>query len=137
MSDIEQGEGARRETTCLSVPADPRYARVVRLTAANLASIAGLTVEDVDDVRMAAEEAFVYACATGVRECLEVDFTVGEGQIEMVFSLGEAPVSEDEAEPSLAYAALLLDALCDTCEITDAPQAVMRLTKTKGVADAL
>ena len=125
------------ESTRLTLPPDARYARVVRMTAANLASIADLTVEDVDDVRMAAEEAFVYACATGVNGRLEIDFSVGDGQIEMVFSLGDAMVSEDEAEPALAYAALLLDALCDSCEITDAPQAVMRLTKTKGVADAL
>ena len=54
------------ETTVLEVPPLPRYARAVRMTAANLAVIAGMNVDEVDDVRMAAEEAFVYACATGV-----------------------------------------------------------------------
>ena len=49
------------ETTVLEVPPLPRYARVVRMTAANLAVIAGMNVDEVDDVRMAAEEAFVYA----------------------------------------------------------------------------
>ena len=49
------------ETTVLEVPPLPRYARVVRMTAANLAVIAGMNVDEVDDVRMAAEEASTYA----------------------------------------------------------------------------
>ena len=124
------------ETTVLEVPALPRYARVVRMTAANLASIAGLNVDDVDDVRMAAEEAFVYACATGVSGTLRVEFSIGPDGLAMDFELGEQPVTEDDREPALVYAAFILEALCDECVIGDAPDGRMHLYKRIGGEDA-
>ncbi len=48
----------------LSVPAEAEFARVVRMTAANLAVLCDMNVDEVDDLRMAAEEGFVYSCAT-------------------------------------------------------------------------
>lgn len=123
------------ETTVLEVPASASYARVVRMTAANLAAIAGLDVNAVDDVRMAAEEAFVYACATGVKDSLRVEFCVSSQGLVMDFELGQAPVVEDVEEPSLVYGALILEAMCDECVISDAPQAHMRLVKLAGGFD--
>ena len=58
------------ELTALEVPAQSDYARVVRMTAANLATLAGFGIEEVDDVRMAAEEAFIYSLATNPGEHL-------------------------------------------------------------------
>lgn len=123
------------ETTVLEVPARARYARVVRMTAANLASIAGMDVEAVDDVRMAAEEAFVYACATGVKETLRVEFGLAETGLSMDFELGDAAVVEDETEPALVYAALILEAMCDECVISDDPCGRMHLFKAIGGSD--
>ena len=57
----------------LSVPASASFARPVRMLAANLAVLAGLSVDGVEDVRMAAEEAFVWCCATKPEAC-EVSF---------------------------------------------------------------
>lgn len=127
---------AEAHSVRLFVPPQPRFARVVRLTAANLASLAGLTVDDVDDVRMAAEEAFVYACATAPQGDLEVEFNLGEGVVEMTFLLGPAAVSEDASEPALVYSALILDAMCDECVIEDDPHA-MHLVKRTGTVDGL
>ena len=53
----------------LSVPAEARFARAVRMTASNLAVCCDMSVDDVEDVRMAAEEGFVYACATRPTTC--------------------------------------------------------------------
>ena len=47
----------------LSVSADPRLARLVRMTAANVAMLSSMSVDRVEDIRMAAEEAFIYACS--------------------------------------------------------------------------
>ena len=58
----------------LTVPARGEYARTVRMTAAALVSRMGMTYDEVDDVRMAAEEAFVYAVDT-LPEDAEVTFT--------------------------------------------------------------
>lgn len=124
------------ETTVLEIPALPRYARVVRMTAANLASIAGMNVDEVDDVRMAAEEAFVYACATGVTGSMRVEFALFEGGLAMEFELGGASVTEDEREPALVYSAFILEAMCDECVIGDAPNGRMRLVKRAGGIDA-
>lgn len=124
------------ETTVLEVPALARYARVVRMTAANLASIAGLCVDDVDDVRMAAEEAFVYACATGVRGTMRIVFELADHGLFMDFELGNHPVTEDDREPALVYSAFILEAMCDECVIGDAPHGHMRLYKKIGGSDA-
>ena len=125
------------DTIVLRVPPSPRFARFVRMSAANVATISGMPVDDVDDVRMAAEEAFVYACATGVSDEMTIEFILAPGQLEMVFELGDEHVCEDESEPSLVYSALILDAMCDECHINDDGDAHMRLVKRTGNADVL
>ena len=46
----------------LAVAPDPRLARLVRMTAANVAALSSMSVDRIEDIRMAAEEAFIYAC---------------------------------------------------------------------------
>ena len=58
-----------QKRVCLTVPAEPGFARIVRMTAASLAVTCDMGVDEVEDARMAAEEGFVYACATGQQEC--------------------------------------------------------------------
>ena len=72
----------------LCVPAEAAYARVVRMTASNLAVLADMDVDDVDDVRMAAEEGFVYACATEPTAC-DVAFIVSPEEMRIDFALGD------------------------------------------------
>jgi hypothetical protein len=54
---------ADKDRVVLSVPARGEYARTVRLAAAELAARTGMTIDDADDVKLAVEEAFVFACA--------------------------------------------------------------------------
>ena len=70
----------QQDTIRLSVPAEPAYARAVRMMAANLAVVADMGVDDVEDLRMAAEEGFVYSCATEPSTS-DVSFSVGTGSI--------------------------------------------------------
>jgi serine/threonine-protein kinase RsbW len=95
----------------LSVPAEASYARVVRMTAANLAVLAEMGVDDVEDVRMAAEEGFVYACATAPEIC-EVTFYVSNDAIRIDFMLGDAD-AEDDDDTDLDLIEALLSAVCD------------------------
>lgn len=134
---MAHSDTASSDTIVLRVPPSARFARLVRMSAANIATIGGMPVDEVDDVRMAAEEAFVYACATGVSGEMTIEFTLSPGQLEMVFELGGEHVSEDESEPSLVYSALILDAMCDECHINDEGDAHMRLVKRTGNADVL
>ena len=51
------------EATCpitLTVAGDPRLARLVRMTAANVGALCSMSVDRIEDIRMAAEEAFIF-----------------------------------------------------------------------------
>ena len=114
----------------LAVPAQADFARTVRMLAANLAVVGGMSVDDVEDVRMAAEEGFVYSCATGIDTC-RISFVVEPGSVSMEFGLGEGKLDADDT--SGAYVELILAAVCDEFEAKDG---VLRLTKRAGAADA-
>ena len=98
----------------LSIPAEPAFARCVRMTASTLAVCCEMSVEDVEDVRMIAEEGFVYACATGP-ECVGVSFLLGDGAVAMDFCLGDSDPDDESTE----LVEVLLDAVCDEFTFTD------------------
>ena len=114
----------------LSVPARPDYARTVRMMAANLAVVCNMSVDDVEDVRMAAEEGFVYSCATAPESC-DVTFELSEAQVRASFSLGAEPV--DTGDDALGLAELLLSAVCDEHGLSDDGSALV-LVKRAGQA---
>ena len=124
----------------LTVPAKSEYAKTVRMTAAALVSRIGMTYDDVDDVRMAADEAFVYAVGHAARRrrgtvrCS----LVGDDEIEIDVRLGsEEPRSDEDAERSVAYATFILESVCD-----DTSSRATRMARTcasssaRGAADA-
>lgn len=119
-------------TTRLCVPADPSYARVVRMCAASLAVVHNLAVDDVEDVRMAAEEGFVYACATGQDAC-DVSFDLSDGELVIDFSLGEDLGAVDDDE-SLELVEALLDAICEDFGITEDGERLELVLKAGGGA---
>ena len=84
----------------LTVPARAEYAKAVRMTAAALVSRLGMTYDEVDDVRIAAEEAFVYA-VDHVPDSAEVtlEFAISDELFEI--RVGLAPgsrVTDEDAE---------------------------------------
>ena len=123
----------------LTVPARGEFAKTVRMTAAVLAGRVDMSYDDVEDVRMAAEEAFVYAVDT-LPEGADVrfDFTVGDGAIVIDVPLGAEESSPDpEAERSAAYAVFILESVCDEYEFkTGENGAHLRLVKRAGSGDA-
>ena len=81
---------------CLTVPASPSFA---------------------EDARMAAEEAFVYACATEPSSC-EIAFSLADDSLSMTFSLGNSlPTEGDESFEQVNFAELLLSAVSDSYEM--------------------
>lgn len=126
------------DTITLSVPAAAAYARSVRMLAASLAVSNGFSVDDVEDVRMAAEEGFVYACSTAPASC-EVSFELAPGRIGMDFSLGEGQLgdaADDAADQNLDLVELLLSAICDDFAVIDGGgHDVLHLAKEAGARE--
>ena len=119
-----------QQTVQLSVPAEPTFARTVRMMAANLAVVCNMSMDDVEDVRMAAEEGFVLCCATAPTSC-EVTFALAPGEVRTTFALGGEIAEEGEG---FAFAELLLDAVCDEHGISE-DGAQLYLVNRVGVAD--
>lgn len=117
----------------LSIPAQPDFARTVRMMAANLAVISGQSVEDVEDARMAAEEGFVYACATGQQEC-GIVFGISDEAVTMDFSLGE-DLGAADADESLELVEALLAAICDESSISEDGRTLSLTKRTGGAHD--
>ena len=106
----------------LTVAADPQLARLVRMTASNVAMLSSMSVERVEDIRMAAEEAFIYACATQPGGLLTVVFQADASHVGMTFSL-DVPAFGDatEDDQTATYADLILGSVCDTYEKNEEP----------------
>ncbi|MDO5119365.1 MAG: ATP-binding protein [Coriobacteriales bacterium] len=113
----------------LSVPAEASYARVVRMTASSLAVLADMGVDDVEDVRMAAEEGFVYACATAPEVC-DVTFTISDNEVCIDYLLGDVD-AEDDDETDLDLIEALLFAVCDDFGFSN-DGSTLRLVKKAG-----
>lgn len=127
-----------QKTVTLTVPPEPSFARSVRMMASNLAVVCNMSVDDVEDVRMAAEEAFVFSCATHPKSC-NIDFSLNDEALSMDFSLGEGEGEtsgpDDEATESLDLAELLLSAVCDDYEVSS-DGTNLHVVKRLGVANA-
>lgn len=117
-------------TVSLTVPAEAEFARSVRMLAANLAVVCGLSIDDVEDVRMAAEEGFVFSCATDQTD-VQVLFHIDEAKISIEFSLGGAVEVGDFEDGNFDYAKLILDSVTDEAVI-DEDQGVLTVVKTMG-----
>lgn len=99
----------------LTVTADAHLARLVRMTAANVAMLSSMSVDRVEDVRMAAEEAFIYACAAAPGSELAIDFEADAEHVAMVFELDAPAFAEPgDGDPTAAYADLILASVCDS-----------------------
>lgn len=106
----------------LHLQARPDLARLVRMTAANVAMLSSMTVDRVEDLRMAAEEAFIFACATNPEGDISISFDVDSEHVGLLFDLGDVPFAEPtEDDPTAAYADLILASVCDSYERLEGP----------------
>jgi serine/threonine-protein kinase RsbW len=125
----------------LTVPARGEYAKVVRMTAAALVSRMSMTIDDVDDIRMAAEEAFVYAADTVAEgDPVTFVFDIGEDEIALTVPLGsEDQLTDEEVERRTSYATFILESVCDNFELATGQDgtAVLRILKRSGTVDAV
>lgn len=100
----------------LTVPARPEYLRLVRLAAADSGTRADLSIEDVEDLRIAVDE-LTYALVGDepADELLTLKYTASPGLVEIEGSIPAAgrPVEMDEVSKSI------IGAVVDEHEIVD------------------
>lgn len=108
----------------LTVAADPRFARLVRMTAANVAMLSSMSVDKVEDLRMAAEEAFISACATTPGQTLSICFDVDAEHVAMDVVLACDAFSVLDPDDPANYADVILSTVCDEFAKTEAPAAL-------------
>lgn len=110
----------------LTLNADPSYARLVRMTASNAGLLSSMSMDRVEDIRMAAEEAFIYACTVQAGHPLTISFLVTDEGLTMRFQLGVDEFSEPDPEnPTSLYADLILGSVCDSYQKLCCPAALV------------
>ena len=110
------------------VPARVVFVSTLRRTAASLAAGCELTVDDIEDLRLAVDEAcaLLLPHAEGASR-LESQFRLGSGSIEVTTSVQTA----DTAQPDRSgFAWTVLDALASAVDVTQA-QGRLAITVTK------
>jgi hypothetical protein len=62
----------------IRVPADPSASRVLRLAASGVASLAGFTVDEIEDIKIAVSEVFIALVEHGAGEPIDLQFSGSE-----------------------------------------------------------
>jgi serine/threonine-protein kinase RsbW len=132
-ADPETAEPTLGDHVRLTCPARDEFARMVRMTAAALAGRMGMSIDEVDDVRMAVEEAFLLAkTRVAADELVTFDFEVDDDRLALCVGplAGDAATGAQSAEAR--YARFILESVCDEFSFDDAPDdstCTLRLTK--------
>ncbi len=124
----------RSDRVTLTVPAKSEFAKTARMTVAELASRIGMSYDQVDDVRMAAEEAFIYACNRSADGDVTFSVDILEDGIAVVVgpvSAIEGSTAEEESQDH--YASFILKSVCDEFEIVHSAEgSTLRFIKRMG-----
>ena len=116
----------------LKVPADQSMMLVIRLTTSGIAARSGMTMGNLDDLKIAVEEASSYLLYGRVRpHTVVVTYEMEENAVSVTMTgegrSSEEPLSRDETEEEVIQA--ILSALVDEAEVTDGENRNVRLRK--------
>lgn len=83
MADPQTTIGSQSTATVgrvvLQVPAEPTMSRVARLTASAVASLAGCTIDQLEDIKIAVSEVLIALVEHGNGDSIDLTFVQGEG----------------------------------------------------------
>jgi len=95
----------------LRLPPDPTLSRVLRLAASGIAGMAGFTVDEIDDVKIAVSEVLLALIEHGAGESIEVEFSI-EGHSFMVRG-STATKAFNVDHPDLVLCRTVLASVCN------------------------
>jgi serine/threonine-protein kinase RsbW len=126
----QEGPMSEPNRVVLTVPVLGEFARTVRIAAAELAARAEMSLDCVEDVRLAVEEAFVFARARAQGPSLTFTFDLEPGVIALEVGPLQTTVVEDGPDRAERYARFLLESICDEFELlSDDGSPRLRLVK--------
>jgi hypothetical protein len=121
---------ADADKVVLTVPVRSEFARTVRMVAAELATRADMDLDSVEDVRLAVEEAFVFASERAAAPELTFTFDVAPGFIGVEVAPLLAGCDDGASDTGERYARFILDSICDEFELVESAD-VCRLRLVK------
>lgn len=105
------------EKVTLRIPAEPAYVQIIRLIATGLASRLKLTLEDIDDLRIAVDELATYLVGLHGREgTLEVHFMLHDDRIE-IQGRGHFPAGEKVRTDLTELSRMILETVADSASL--------------------
>ena len=115
----------------LTLPADSRLLRLVRLVASGLASTAGFDVDQLEDLRIAVDEAVAALLEGGDGSRLALRFEIDDSSVTMA---GQTPSNLTGLDAErLDISRQILDAVCDENELVPDGEAIrVRILKRRG-----
>ncbi len=126
---------ASNDTVDLTVPADPAYISVLRTVTASLAARRDFTIDEIDDLRIAVDE----ACALLLPHATEgATLSASFGGTETSLLVDVSVPSQDGSKPDqTSFAWMVLAALADTVSSSaDDGRLALTLTKTRSARPA-
>lgn len=129
MTDTEQSETTPEDVVEVRVPADVGYVSTLRLTTASLGARCGLTVDDIEDLRLAVDEACALLLPLADPDSeLDLRFRLGSGHLAVEASVRSA--GSDEPDRG-GFAWTVLGALASSVEVArDDARITITVTKT-------
>lgn len=130
---IAEPAGTDTDIVDVRAPADGVYVSTLRLTAASLAARCDLTVDDIEDLRLAVDE----ACAlllphAAASSTLDARFEIGEGSLRVHASVATSGTAEPDRD---GFAWTVLGALASSVEVhADDHRLTISVTKKREVA---
>lgn len=108
-ADVASGRGTGTGPITLVVPSNAAMARVARLTASTLASLADLDVDLIDDVKIVVSEIVAALIERGEGEPVTLQFELGDGSITVEGTT--CSTSFDINDPEISLCAMVLGAV--------------------------
>jgi serine/threonine-protein kinase RsbW len=133
VSQAAAEHGASHDTVELTVPADPAYVSVIRTVTASLAARRDFTIEEIDDLRIAVDEASALLLPhAGEDGSLAASFGGADNMLSIQVSVS-LPAGQRVAEPDqTSFAWMVLAALADSvASSTSGDRLMLTLTKAR------
>jgi hypothetical protein len=116
----------------LTIPATPSMVRVARLTASSLANLADMSIDEIDDIKIAVSEVVTLLIQQGDGGAVVLEFgSDGMFTIEGSTAATDLPLAQDD----VALTAAVLDAVSDSHELTTSGERIVIRVAKSSTAD--